>query len=856
MLVLGLVTLSLSAYWQVHRTLERELTRAMLDSTSKSAETINHWLGTLLIEPETIASTPAALQINQNFNLIDQQNIYRYNVLHDKYSNMFLDIYAADRNGNYHTVQYKNNAFSFFKGNISDRDYFKTLMAGGSARITQPLVSRTTGVATIFVVAPIRNGWGQSQGLVGAGISLEYVKRVAEHLRAGKSGYGFIISKNGTFIAHPDPDWVMRKNITDLPGDSMAAFGRAMLAGGSGTFRYRFEGVDRIAFYEPIPIAGWSVATTLPVRELFAPANEMLRPFAIVTLVITLVIAGMIILAARHLTLPLLELASHAALIGSGQVAMAEVAVRSGDEIGTLAATFNGMVKRLLTTLNTLSLSERQYRTLVDNLDIGIFRSQPEPPYGFAQVNPAMLILFQGDDAQALTDLGLPGLFQHGEQWNDFRERLAAKGSVRTMEVAMGRMDGSTLWCQVTASAHCHPDGRMEWIDGVIEDITERKRLEEQLRHSQKMEAIGTLAGGIAHDFNNLLTAIIGYGTLSLEAAAPGSHQEKYINNIMGASAEASKLTRGLLTISRKAAVSLEPLDLNGTVLRVEKLMARIIGEDIDFRATYTGEAVTVLGDSSQLEQVLMNLVANARDSMPEGGRLSISTALIEIHAGPSFLASDPGKYALVTISDTGHGMDEATRQRIFEPFFTTKEVGKGTGLGLSIAYGIIKQHNGEINVYSEPSHGTTFRIYLKCIDKIPEDNQTKAKPAPAGGNETILLAEDDPRVRDLYLTILRQAGYRVLEADNGQEAIELFKQHQREVDLLLFDLVMPKLNGKEAYEQINQLAPGIKVLFSSGYTREIILNRAIAEGGVHFVSKPAAPVELLEWVRKVLDQD
>ena len=716
-LVLGLAVQSFSSYWQIHHAIETELTRATLDATSKSAETIGHWLGTLLLEPETIAATPAAQEINQDFHPIDNQNAFRYKLLHAKYADMFLDVYSANRFGKYHTVEFENNHLTLFEGDISDRPYFRSIMAGGPAQFTQPLVSRTTGQPTIFAVAPIRDDQGRPQGLVGAGISLDYVKKVAESLTAGKSGYGFIIARDGTFISHPDRNLVMHKRILDLPEPSVVALGRRMLAGGSGSFRYTYGGEEKIAFYVPIPIAGWSVATTLSVRELFMPATRVLQSFVLVTALSTLAAALIIILAARHTTGPLLKLARHASQIGTGGAALGPVDIRSGDEIGTLAATLNRMTLRLQTTLDTLSTSERKYRSLVDNLSTGIFRSQPESPGRFEQVNPAMLSIFAGAREEGLGGLALRDLFGHAEQWQEYLDRLAAAGSVRTMETAMRRLDGSAIWCQVSAKAQCDADGRVVWIDGVIEDVTEWKRMQDQLRHSQKMQAIGTLAGGIAHEFNNLLTAILAYGNLALELAEPDSQARACAQQILASAEEASKLTRGLLAMSRKEAVNLQPMDLNAAVRKIELLMARIIGPDIEFRASYAEGELLVLGDGSRLEQVLMNLVANARDAMPGGGKLAIVTSLVEIAQDPALPAAVAGTCALVSVSDTGQGMDEETRQRIFEPFFTTKEAGKGTGLGLSIAYGIIKQHNGEINVSSEPGGGSTFRFYLKCLE-------------------------------------------------------------------------------------------------------------------------------------------
>jgi len=858
MVVAGLLALSLSSYYHIHRIIERELTRSMLDATGKSAETINHWLETLLLEPETIAATPAALEINRDFTRMDQENINRYKLLHRKYAAMFLDIYAADGSGVYHTVaRDAQGRFSLFRGDIADRPYFRSIMAGGPSQITQPLVSRTTGNPTLFVVAPIRDDAGHPQGLVGAGLSLDYVKRVAESLITGDHGYGFIIARDGTFIYHPDRSLVMRKRITEMEDPSVVALGRTMLAGGSGAVRYVFQGQEKLACYKPIPLAGWSVATTIPTKDLFAPATRMLQVLVLATLVISLAMALLIVLVSRRVTEPLRKLAAHAARLGGGDLDLGPVDIASGDELGALAATFNTMTRRLNATLRTLGENERQYRTLVDNLKIGIFRCRLEPFGAFHQINPAMLAMFGHDGPETFQGLALQDLFLHPEQREDCLDQLRTKGAVRNMELTLVRRDGTPVLCQMVASTFPDAQGRLEWLDGFLEDLTERRRLENHLTQSQKMEAIGTMAGGIAHDFNNLLTAILAYADLASGLVAEGMENPSlasFLERITDTAQDAAHLTQGLLAVSRRQVVSLAPIDVNASVRKVEALMARIIGEDIALRSTCCPGALTVLGDAGQLEQVLMNLVANARDAMPGGGTLSIATSLAEIPVGYAFLPLDPGKYALVSVSDTGSGMDEATRLRIFEPFFTTKAVGKGTGLGMAIAYGIIRQHNGEIHVYSEPGQGTTFRIYLKCIDFKLDLEPGPVAPG-AVGTETILLAEDDPRVAGVYRTVLEGAGYRVLEAGDGEEAITLFKAHAPEIGLLLFDLVMPGLNGREAFAAIRPLAPDLRIIYCSGYPQEFLSGRELTEPGAHFIAKPTPPAELLRLVRSVLDR-
>jgi PAS domain S-box-containing protein len=390
-----------------------------------------------------------------------------------------------------------------------------------------------------------------------------------------------------------------------------------------------------------------------------------------------------------------------------------------------------------------------------------------------------------------------------------------------------------------------------------VSDVSKAKRLEDQLRQAQKMEAIGTLAGGVAHDFNNILTAIIGYGSIVQMKMKPDDPQQAALDQILQSADRAAHLTQGLLAFSRKQVIKPKPVDLNGIVKSVEKLLLRIIGEDIELSSRLAGSSLIAMADSGQIEQVLMNLATNARDAMPEGGALTIATEAVELDddfAGAHALAKT-GPYALIAVSDTGVGMDKQTRDKIFEPFFTTKTVGKGTGLGLAIVYGIVKQHDGTISVYSEPGKGTTFKIYLPLIAESTLERHAEAALRPQGGTETILLAEDDVVVRNLTTTILADFGYRVIQAVDGEDAIAQYASGSKAIDLLIVDVVMPKKSGREVLEAVKAVRPDAKMLFVSGYTADILHKKGIFEEGIEFLSKPISPFELLRKVRSMLDK-
>ncbi|HOP40003.1 MAG TPA: PAS domain S-box protein, partial [Geobacteraceae bacterium] len=388
-------------------------------------------------------------------------------------------------------------------------------------------------------------------------------------------------------------------------------------------------------------------------------------------------------------------------------------------------------------------------------------------------------------------------------------------------------------------------------------DITEMKKLEQQLVHAQKMEAVGQLAGGIAHDFNNIVTAIIGYGNLVLMKLPEGSHVRHFVEQILLMSDRATELTKGLLAFSRKESLNMQPVKLNDIVSGFKSFLERIIGEQIEIVAHFDVGEITIYADSSQIEQVLMNLATNARDAMPNGGALTLAMETVELD--DNFVKvhgyGEPGKYVCISVEDTGVGMDENTVKRIFEPFFTTKETGKGTGLGLSIAYGIVKEHSGYILANSSPGNGTTFQIYLPMIQEGAAQS-TKVVPYPKieGGSETILVAEDDQQVREITSKLLSGYGYTVIEAEDGADALGKLAAMDKSVDLLILDVLMPKKGGREVAETASIQFPGIKVLFNSGYPVDLLINKKILPENVNFFTKPIAPRDLLFKVREVLE--
>ena len=444
-------------------------------------------------------------------------------------------------------------------------------------------------------------------------------------------------------------------------------------------------------------------------------------------------------------------------------------------------------------------------------------------------------------------------------------ERFRSGASIVDEELEVQRADGTFSWVILTINAV--RDARNNVVQGrlMLVDITDRKKaeleremLEEQLRGSQKMEAIGSLAGGVAHDFNNLLSVILSYTSFALDGVPEGEPRRGDLLEVRKAAERAVALTRQLLAFSRKQVLQPVPLDLNQTAAGIEKMLRRILGEDIDYVQVLAPDLGLTLADPGQIEQVLMNLVVNARDAMPEGGKLTIETSNVEIEEeyAAYHVAVKPGPYVRLVVSDTGCGMDDQTISRLFEPFFTTKEKGKGTGLGLSTVYGIVKQSGGNIWVYSELGHGTTFKIYLPRDSTATSAAAIKLESTPrcTTGTETILLVEDEEALRQVAKRVLGAGGYTVLTAANGEEALLTCAQHSGPVHLLLTDVVMPRMSGRVLAQELAKNRPSLKVVYMSGYTDDAIVHHGVLDAGTQFLAKPFTSADLARKVREVLD--
>ncbi len=503
-----------------------------------------------------------------------------------------------------------------------------------------------------------------------------------------------------------------------------------------------------------------------------------------------------------------------------------------------------------------LKESEERYRDLVENAQDIIYTHDLQGRYTSLNNAGERITGYTREEALNLTleQTVTPECVAKAREM--IRRKLAGERQ-SAYELEILTKDGRSVAVEVNTRL-IYRDGVAIGVQGIARDITERKHLEEQLQRAQKLEAVGRLAGGVAHDFNNLLTAIMGYSDLALRQLPQGSPLRRHLEEVRKAGQRASSLTSQLLIFSRKQVVQSVVLNLNSIVSDMESMLRRLIGEDIELRTVLDPELGQVKADAGQMQQVIMNLVVNARDAMPQGGKLTLETSnvyLDETYAS-QHMGVEPGHYAMLAVSDTGHGMTAETQAHVFEPFFTTKEPGKGTGLGLSTVYGIVKQSRGNIWIYSEVGQGTTFKIYLPRVDeKVSAQDSVNEPVESSAGTETVLLVEDEEQVRAMVHEALEAAGYKVLAAANGKEALHIGEEYDGEIHLVITDVVMPEMGGRALAEKIARLRPRVHVLYMSGYTDDAVVHHGVLDREMNFIQKPFAPDVLVKRVKEALHE-
>lgn len=505
----------------------------------------------------------------------------------------------------------------------------------------------------------------------------------------------------------------------------------------------------------------------------------------------------------------------------------------------------------------SLRESEKRFRNLVETMSDWVWEVDINGVYSYVSPKIQDILGYAPEEVLGKTPVDFMAKEDAERAAKHIMSAATSKQAFRLFENKNLHKNGHLVVIESNGVPIYDKSGAFIGYRGINRDVTERKKLEDQLRYAQKMEAIGKLAGGVAHDFNNILTAIIGYGYVLHMKMAKADPLRKHVDQILSSTERATNLTQSLLAFGKKKVYTLEPTAVNEMIQRMEKLLYGFIREDIELKLKLADTIPNVMADVGHVERIIMNLAVNARDAMPKGGRLTIETGVEELDS--EFVKAhgygSVGSYAFFSMTDTGVGMDTEVKKRIFEPFFTTKSLGKGTGFGLSIAYGIVKEHNGYITVDSTLGKGTTFKVYLPFEETGSLGTMLETVPIEREGTETLLVADDDEGVRKFTRGVFEGFGYTVVTAKDGEEAVKKFKASKGGIDLLILDVIMPNMNGKETYEAIREIQPGIRALFASGYNEEVIQKKGLLDDGSNFILKPTSPKELLKQVRAILDQ-
>ncbi len=860
----GMLLMSILAFSYINAFIEEELTQSMLTVIDRSGELIDLWLKTLMLEPETIASTPAAKSINQGFELFDYQNINRHLVLHNKYPDLFQDIYGSNREGVYHTVIKQGEEIKIFEGNIANRPYFISIMNGGPTQITPPLISRTTGIPTVFIVAPILDEKSKPAGLVGTGISLIYIQKFVKEMKTGYSGYGFIFTTEGQLVAHSDLEFVIEQkvNLADLFSDRELIV--KLQSDSRKVFRYEDDQGVLVFFSNRIPVTGWKLVSVISESELFFSANKMVRVLVLVAAITAFITGLALFLVMGKLISPLKRFVEVTGEIASGNFYAEDFHVHSRDEIGVLADSFNRMKINLQDSIERLRKSEDNYRGIFENSMEGIIQTTVDGKV--LNANPAIVKMLHCESLEKLketyTDIQNQSYINPEERPKIIRE-LMEKGSIRNKEVLFRCCDGEILWGSLSSFLVRDEEGHPLRIESLISDISQRKKMEkekdklyQELMQSQKMEAVGQLAGGVAHDFNNMLAAIMARSEMALLKMNEKDEYYDAFQDIYDAADHSANLTRQLLAFARKQSVSPENVRINSVIKSMLKLLRRLINEEMELSFLPGEKLWDVYFDPDQIGQIITNLCVNASDSISGYGKILIKTENMEIpEASDTLFKGVPkGEYVCLTIEDNGSGMTEEVQQHIFEPFFTTKEQGKGTGLGLATVYGIVKQNKSYINVYSEAGKGSIFRIYIPRSNvESPAGDIAESSPQMRINAEKILLVEDDRRLLKITGGILEKMGCQVIPASSPEQAIQIAADRENRFDLMLTDVIMPEMNGYDLYDRINAIRPGIKCLFMSGYSSDILAPKGVLDEGIHFIQKPFSINNLAAKINEVL---
>ena len=773
---------------------------------------------------------------------------------------LYSQIAISDRQGN---ERAKISRFhTFLPADLVSQDRHPAFAAAIRGRTYLGAVAflEDTGLLSVSVALPVKTPAAGIVGAMMAEINVSHLWQDVARMDVGRGGYAYPVDRNGRFVAYQKPAEVLQRYGEEMSGlPPVSDFIGGNPDRGPAVYEYRGL-VDEtvIGAHSPIEGTPWAVIVEQPTREAYAGVSEMKRLFWSLLFLCTLSAGGLTFFIARYLIRPIRTLTAAARRFGAGELETDFIDVHRQDEVGVLSHAFNkmqaelrglyaglrGKVEELEVMQRELRESEENFRTLVEESPLGISLIGQDGRYRY--INPRFRELF----GYSLKDV------PSGSEWfrkafpdREHRRKVIGEwvGDMKQTGIGHSRPRVYTVTCKDGSRSEIgFRPVTMENLDQIViyEDVSEKMKMERQLQQAQKFEAIGTLAGGIAHDFNNLLMGIQGRTSLISADMDLYHPNAEHIDAIETYIRSATDLTRQLLGFARGGKYEVKPFDINDLVSTSATMFGRT-RKEIHIHTRFQEPTPVVAADRSQIEQVLLNMFVNAWQAMPDGGDLYLDTRTVTLDdASCSPHQAEPGRYAKISITDTGIGMTEAVRLRIFDPFFTTKGMGRGTGLGLASAYGIIKNHGGFINVYSEEGNGSTFNIYLPLSDKaIVKERRSLAEIQPGSG--TILLVDDEQMIIDVGKHMLEKLGYRVRVACNGEEALELYRRAFREIDIVVLDMIMPDMGGGEVFDRLRQVHPDARVILSSGYSINGKAAEILERGCDGFIQKPFTLQEL-----------
>ena len=808
------------------------------------------------------ASTELLLNTLSKVSMVQQQNPQAVNhLLADivKQNPVYSNLLMLDKAGNLWASALP------FKEPVSyaERRHVKNALSTGMFSSSEYSMGKLIRKPIFAFALPMKDKTGQVTGVAIAALDLDNIKRMLKNLKFGGDTTILLVDHKGTILFNAlRPDLIGKQDRSDL-------FKRMTENGDEGTFEavgnigtYRIISYHKLKLpHEQTPYVYVRVA--IDHSKALQQANrDMSINIIILSGMMFIMLGCAYYLSKKYIIKKIDALQDASQNLARGNLDIRVAAKVTGGELGELGRTFDNMAQALSDDRAARELTEKSLIDSEARLRNAVLGS-PYPTILYAEDGEVVLISnswteitgYSHDDIPTIVDwtrhaYGKDAENVQNEIWKLFN--LTSRGDQG--EYRITTKDGKIrVWDFSTSPIGDLPDGRRVVIS-MAKDVTDHKSLEEQLVQSQKMEAIGTLAGGVAHDFNNILTVIEGYSTMLYKHVKDDPKAQTMLNQILVSSRRAAEMTSQLLAFSRKQPLELKTTRLNDVIQELQKSLGRLIGEHIDCRVDLPINPLYANADRGQIEQVIINLAVNSRDAMPHGGKLLISMQEVVIDGQTIGIHNIDahGRYGLISVTDTGSGITPEIQNRIFDPFFTTKEIGKGTGLGLSMVYGIVKKHNGFINVYSEVGKGTAFKVYLPLTDDVNRESTESVSEELPRGNENILVAEDDTAILAMVRELLEENGYTVYPASTGAQAIEIFIAHKDVIDLILTDVIMPQGNGREVYEEISSIKPAMPLIFMSGYPADLLT----AQGGMDntfYLSKPISPSTLLKKIREVI---